>query len=430
MRYYFTIIVMIFIMLWQYRKKRSIWAATVIYPIMWILSLIGLAISDLYYEVSWSILNIIMIGYILFCIGFNIADKGCEECTIYNAEYKDRLNGVGLNIIYYISLIIGLVYLILVRNYVSISDIALSMTTLIGNKTSKIIQIPAYMTYIDGAVSTTLKIYLLMYFRSKQDEKLKTYFMNKKMGLRCVVLLVISVLIVLTHFSRNALLSLTLPIFFIFFISKKVDGKKVILWGGLLFILFVVLFIWYSYFRDAFLYENEKFWTVTVNRFSLYLSGGIVALNQAKEKYLSWFSLDGLNHTFAFAVALIDKMFGTNHTPDVVLDSISIGNNVRTNVYTVYYWNALDLGVIYSVCCQFILGWIYGYFYKRVRLGSFRALYWYSTLSFSLVFMFFADQYASIGQSWVIRIITYIIIATICGLSRIKIGKLNQGRAT
>lgn len=427
MRYFVTSICLIIIMICQFRKNRFLLAAPVCYPIMWIFALWGLMLSKSFYLVGYDTLFIIIIGYLLFCLGFNYTNRGNRFSNIYTVKYTERLNEFGLTICFYIAVGVGALYIVLVRRYFSWGSFVESLLSVMGNKASGIIQIPTYLVYLSGIVTIITRIYLLLHFRSQDNIVNNNSILYEiKVKNRCIILFLISVVILLTNFSRNALLNFILPIIFIIIISKKIDSRKIVLVGTISFVLFLALFLWFSHFRDAYLYNEGNFWSVSIEQLSLYLSGSIVAFDQASKQYLSIVSFDGLNHTLSFLTPYIDRLIGTHLTPDVVLESISIGKGIGTNVYTVYYWNSLDLGIIYGVILQFVFGVMYGSFYKRMRVGSFRATFWYCTLSYSLIMMFFADQYTSIGPTWLLRIITYIIVGTICGVTRFKLGKVNR----
>lgn len=426
MLYILTILVMIIIMISQYKKYKYILAAPVVYPLMWILSLLGLVGTNSFFPVSMATMLVIISGYALFCAGFTKGSKGYKKDFPVSQQCYERLNPLGLNISFYLAIAVGIVYMVLIRRYIPYSSAQAMLLSLIGNKASNVVVIPGYISILAGFVRVITNIFLLYYFRNYNVRNGDKCWQALSLRNKCIVLFAISTIILFTNFSRNGLLNYLLPIAFIFIISRKISTSKIVLGGTIFMGAFVAVFAWFSFFRDSYLYSGNNYGEVFSNQFSLYLSGGVVAFDQAVQTELSWISSETLNHTFSLFASITDTLFGTSFTPEVVLNSIQIGPNLTTNVYTVYYWYALDLGIIFSILVQFVLGFMYGHFYKRASWGSFRATYWYSVLSYPLIMMYFADQYASIGQTWFTRIISYIVIATICGVSRFKLGALNS----
>ena len=79
-KYYLTIAILLFIMILEFKKFRYLMSATVIYPVMWIFSIIGLLfLGSKVNEIHVSTFLIIVSGYLLFTLGFNLAYRREEK---------------------------------------------------------------------------------------------------------------------------------------------------------------------------------------------------------------------------------------------------------------------------------------------------------------------------------------------------------------
>ena len=125
-------------------------------------------------------------------------------------------------------------------------------------------------------------------------------------------------------------------------------------------------------------------------------------------------------YTFSFVTAMADKMLGTDLTPYVVQDRVYIGTSAYTNVFTVYQWTGLDFGIIYAILWQFGFGMLYGVLFALWRRGRSVAAFFYSVMGYSLVMMFFEDQYFSIAQTWMI------IMAILAAYFVLTIGRMGK----
>ena len=421
MRCIITSFVLLVIMIKEYGKHKHVLCATVVYPIMWIFSLLGLLLTDKYYVISYEMLAIIIIGYIVFCCGFNFCNRQGYSETIYNAKFCDEnISEFGMSTAFIISLVIGVLYLYKVRNYISLTSIATSLTMIRTNSANGNLSLPIYLVYLSGMVQCSMRIFLFVYLRNQENTMSQKDIRQIRLKNRVIILFILSLVILLTNFSRNSLLFFGLSIITIVLLTKKVKTKKIILILSILFLAFIGVFIWFSMFRDAYKYTSGNVWDTATTSLIMYLSGGLIAYDQSIQRgIVSIFAVNGLNHTGALITSIIDLLCGTQLTPGVVLPSIAIGPSSGTNVYTVYYWTSLDLGVIFSIICQFFYGFLHGRLYCGVRKGSIRHTYWYCMILFTK-YDVFEEQYFSIGQSWLLRIIAYVIIGTMCGITRFK----------
>ena len=300
------------------------------------------------------------------------------------------------------------------RHFLSLTNFVASLSSIRQGIRQNELKIPVFLNYFSAFVRCTLYYSWAIWLRRKKQLIFEVGRNNKiyvSLRNKCIILSLLYVVILMTSFSRNSLLFFALPIVFIVFIEKDCSNRIIIISLVILLGLFLVFFFWFSQYKANYLFEGRNYWDVAFENLFLYLSGGIVGLDQLLQKgSLSFFCFNGLSHTFSLVTSIIDKLFGTHITPSVVQSGIMIGNSTSTNVFTVYQWTALDLGLVYAVMMQFFLGLLYGELYKRVCNGSIHGTYWYSFLSYSLVMMFFQDQYFSISQSWFNLLLTSILI--------------------
>lgn len=406
---------MLLILSIEYKKCKTILSAPILYPLPWILSLFGLFLNSNFYPVSYGTLAIIIVGYILFCNGFHAISGPYGRSSFYETDYgRVIISHRSLNIVYYIALGICSYYLVVINRYVPFVSFSQIFLDILGNKASGVIEIPVYLSYLSGIVGC-VRIFMLLLICTTDDITMGQGT-RRRLKRRFGLLMALSIIILLTNFSRNAFLAFILPIIIVVCVCRKTSNKKMIRVGSISFALFVGVFAAFSMFRDSYLYEGENFVEIISDVFSLYLSGGIVAIDQClKTGIIDIFSLNGFEHIFSAFTGIVDRLFGTNMTPDVVIQGIVIGKQaLATNVYTVYHWVALDLGIVISIVFQFIYGGLYGHFFKGMVRGKLSSVYWYALLSYPLIMMFFEDQYTSIGQSWLVRIVSFWLVFKFC----------------
>lgn len=125
--YLITVFILLGIMVFEFCRYRNVICSTVVYPIMWILSILGLLVSgDRIWQVRNATLIIIITGYIFFTIGF-------EASYIYSIKHlkkhivrKLSYTSLGLNIVTFISIVICLGFGYFLWEFIDFSDLATS----------------------------------------------------------------------------------------------------------------------------------------------------------------------------------------------------------------------------------------------------------------------------------------------------------------
>ena len=441
LRYYLTIAVMLVIMIIQYRHYRHLLAAPVIYPVMWMLAFVGLIIAgDMFYEVSIGTCILFVSGYILFSLGFRLGILIKSRSNRYgyvakSEEIEDREIRVntdigdqrlGLNIVTGICVLIGLAYAVYLFKFIDFEDVYQSILRIRGMVGYNTIDFPYILTILRYFIRCSLWYISLQLFRIPKDTDYKGregYNDRADLTIRILIILVSSVFIVVADLSRNDILFTFLPVLFIYILSRRLLDKKITVMFIVSLIFFSSFFIWFTSFKGGVL-EDDLNQEDSQNEYIHYLSGSLVALDVKNKtgaiQYLSFEDGRGV-HTFSLICALRDKLFGTNDTPEVIREKRRIGPASTTNVYTVYEWTGMDWGLLYALLLQLIFGMLYGILYHgavRQRIGS---VFWYSVLSYSLIMMFFQDQFFSISQSWLIIIVICYGIFFLCNRAAVSI---------
>lgn len=433
--YLLSIFILFGIQVFEVYRHKNIVCPTVIYPVMWILSIGGLiASSDNIWPVRNVTLIIIVAGYLLFTIGFELI---CGISIKFPKDYsKSELpcTSLGLNIITLISIGICLLFTLVLWRYIDFGDLLGSWVNVRYKILTKEIEMPYILTVARYFVRCTL--WMLGFFLAKSyiltdskkismssKVKKKKIFVMLRIGLLCTF----GVLLSFYDFSRNDILFISLPMLFMFLFTDRENNKRNL---GILvsaFLLFIVFYLWFMNYRgpDSML-ENYSL-SHRMRSLLNYLSGAIKALDEdIRLGNIKLITTNGGNGAFTLSafIGIFERFFGGNNKLDVMENMIQIGNSEYTNVYTFYHWTAKDFGIIYSLGWQLVFGIAYGKLYYSSLKGSELSFYIYCVLVYPLIMMFFQDQYFSIGQSWIILAgFNFVIIITLHLSNKLNAGK-------
>ncbi len=462
LEYYSTIVVMLIIMIFQYRHYRHILAAPVVYRVMWIIAFAGLiATGNMYYKVSIQICIVFVTGYVLFCIGFRVA-MAIKFRSSNNVGNYDKTAGItmvademisfgkvpvaekttlvdkvivpdttlgdqrlGLNIVTGICVLTGATYAVFLFKYIKFDNFYNSLLNIRRMLKDEELNIPYILTILRYFIRCSLWYFSLQLFRITKEPVYKNregYNARADLTARILIILASSTFIVVADLSRNDILFTFLPVLFIYTLARRLPDRKSIALLMIFFIIFIVFFVWFRSFKGGTL--DDDFGEEGAQRsFSHYLSGPLVGLEEKiRSGDLEYCTLSGGGaYTFSLFSALKDKICGTDDTPYVIREWRKIGPGVRINVYTVYEWTGMDWGILYALLWQFIFGLLYGALFFGAIRQSIRSMFWYSVLSYPLVMMFFEDQFLSVSQSWLILIVICYGIFFICNRAMVKI---------
>lgn len=438
-KYYLTIVILIAMGILEFKKYKDVMAATVIYPVMWVLSIAGMIYRrDMFYEVEWYVLAIIVAGYFLFCIGFEIVNH-TRICTVRNSNtcFEKTVNGInhfdlaqhrlGTTAVTVVSVLVALLYLVYIRSYIDLSDLIGSMYAIREDIANEKLVFPFALQALRYFIRCSMWYVSLLLFcipKSKGYKDTNGYNAKADLSLKLLIIVFAGLVMVFIDLSRNDILFTLLPVLFAFLLGRQLSNRKILLIIGICFLSFIVFFVWFAAFRGNFLDTMSNSSKELERSFFHYLSSSIPALNRGiNDNSLRWFTLNGGNgkYTFSFLTAIFDNIFITDITPYVVQEFVTVGPADHiTNVYTVYQWPAYDFGIIYAILLQLIYGVIYGLLYSKAKEGQFSALFSYSVMGYPLIMMFFEDQLFSIGQTWVIMLVFMYGIFFVCNSAKMK----------
>lgn len=372
---------------------KDIISPAVLCNIPWIFSIAGFIISDFYYINNSIAFLYIIIGAILFQIGYMISlsntrfRRRYEKCEIvFNLNYR----AIKIFIIFEIIVIVFL-YIFLYRFISNYYFMNLYNSIMFGLSKGLLV-IPGFFSYARNIISIATVCFVLMYFYINENEK-KRY--KRILIIQAIIATASSVAII----NRTGILIYLLPILIIIIISKNLNNKPTIRYIFRFVMVFMVFFFVVTFLKYSYQFENQSLVASLLKNVLLYSSGSIAAF----QKFLSgsYEYLYGKN-TFRFFSALLGSINGNNSVKSIVQDVISIGvnNSYITNVYTFYHFYAKDFGMVYALFIQFIVGGLHGASYKAMLSKKPFSVYIFSILIYPLIMQFFHDQYLSILSTW------------------------------
>ncbi|MCR5727133.1 MAG: oligosaccharide repeat unit polymerase [Lachnospiraceae bacterium] len=431
---YITIIILIILGVIEYKKYKHILAATVIYPVMWVLSLIGIIIiGDEYYELTWALPCVIILGYVMFIIGFRIAYKkdstgpyGDDKRELTDDDIGNQMTGI--NLVTAICLGVTVLAVFFLVKEIDFDNILESLSRIKQRIDAGEKPFPYVVVVSRYFLRCAIWYLALVFFRIPKEAGYKTRSgknFKAEVMVRLIAVSCMAFVVMFTDVSRNDILMTLLPVLFIFLLAKRMGNGKILVFSVLCFVFFFVLFSIFIYFRsgtldsfDANGMENGK------DSFKGYLTGSLPAIDQMYQKgRIEMITLSGESgrYTFSLLGAVSDMLFGTKLKPEVLQDYIEIGPGKIINVFTYYHWLGMDFGLIYAALFQFLYGILYGFLYSRTMKNRFSECLWYCILSYPLLMMFFEDQYLAIAQTWFILAAFIFFITLVCNRAKMKV---------
>lgn len=400
-RYIILIIFFVIVMGIEIFRQKSFLSATVIYPVTWIFAIAAVILSvDRYWIVGYGTLCVIGIGYVLFCLGYELTIK-----RLNTKSKKGKARNIKAAYWHYwciagISMMIGVAYAMVIIPSIDITNLAMSWVSIRDNVLLGNMTIPYVLTvarYFNRVAIwfVTLKVVYTEDIR------------QKKICIICLTIILASALIAsFVDFSRNDMLFTILPVLFLVLMKQPMNNKRTCIIVGISFLAFCLFFGWFTQYRGAEYVGTEISVKFKVDSFREYLGDSIPGLNSnIQNGTIKIVTTEGRGkYTLSGIYGLIGKIWGSTEAPQVVQEQTQVGVESYSNVFTIYHWTGRDFGIIYALFWQLILGGVYGVLYYYSTRKNEYAILGYSILSYPLVMMFFQDQFFSIGQSWIILI--------------------------
>ncbi|HFK1789143.1 O-antigen polymerase [Bacillus pacificus] len=357
----------------------------------WILSFIGLTMSD-YLESPTSFMYLyIILGAIIFIIGFGLAmvNTNLGRRYVASAEiYAFKPVMFKLLILFeaLITLYLYYIHYVYVRGHYTIS-IYQSVRQGLANDT---LVIPGYLNYARSIIIILAVCMLIMYFNIQEGQK-------KEYRKILIIQLVLAILNLSLTMTRNGILMSTLPMLISFLICKNFNNRQTLKYAMRFLILFLVFFSVIAIMKVSYLTQYDTYSSLLMNQFALYMSGSLVAFEKLVASSSDY--LYGQN-TFRFLYAIFHKLFGTGEAQGLVQDTVAISDKQGTNVYTFYQYYFKDFGLLYALLVQFFIGIFHGILYRKMLSKRPINIFFFSIMIYPLVMQFFQDQYISLFSTW------------------------------
>ncbi len=393
-----VLIFLIFITMLQYRKYRDIICPAVVMNIMWIFSIMGtyLLVPDFDLKIKTGITFIA--GAMAFQFGFAASSSGnYEDCSVYEIR-PQTLKFLVLVLVPVFAVSLRSLYASMVQNvmYEALRGEGGEVET-IGGYFAKIIQ---YLSIL----------YLILYYRPENEpykRQIKKYV---------IILCAMGFITAIMNATRNGMLFYFLPIVVVFLMSNNVPLKKQVKYLVIGLILFLAYYTYISLNKYWWRYASDNFVDVLTRELASYLSGSILAFDNAIDAHA--FTSMGENVS-RFFLAVSDKLFETNLAPRLV-NEFETAYGINTNVFTFYDFYLRDFGIIFAVFMQFVVSCFHGFAYKTK--DSAVGLFLLSMLTYSLVMQFFQDQYFALISTWIqILIVLLVMLKTNIFIKKSKV---------
>lgn len=378
-----TIIVLIAITLFAYYKYNSLICPAVIHNIFWILSLIGLYWLPEAEAISGSTYCIIIAGSIIFQLGHSASRKFIHNTNKEDSSYY-CIKTSSFNIL---TLVLLIPFSLIAFQF--LNNIRLNGLSSWYSSIKAYARDNSLFDYLNKWIQIIFLCFLLVYWKMPKN-------LRRRNRLSIIALFIMSIFCVISKPSRNSMLFFIAPLIIIYFITHKLSKKKIILIVLLCFFAFMIYFYLISKQKYYYLYEQGESFKIIKEEILTYLSGSIIALDNTIEAH----SYTGLGaYSFRFFTAIFDTLFGTDISVSIVNEFAQIGG-IKTNVFTFYDFYIRDFGVLYALIAQFIVSFIHGIMYRKMKNNDLTSSAFYAFLVYPLIMQFFQDQYLSLFSTW------------------------------
>ena len=381
-----VIIILLFITGIQYRRYRDILCPAVMMNIMWILSVCFSTMLAPNFNMKFETGILLILGALFFQIGFRISSSGSyHNQTLYIVRPK----------VLKLSVFILIPFFFISMKSLYDNMIENALYEALRGEDAETITVGGYFAKFIQYISI---LFIILYNRPEnkfQKKRLKPYvFIICAMGFITAIM----------NATRNGMLFYFLPFIAALMLSNNFSNKKQLQYLGISVIAFLLYYAYISFNKYSWAYESSNSEDVLSSEIITYLSGSIIAFDNAIESHS--FTRMGSN-VFRFFIAISDSMFGTSRAIRLA-NEFETAYGVSTNVFTFYDFYLRDFGIVFAIFMQFVISCVHGISYKCRHTVS--GLFFYSMLSYPLIMQFFQDQYISLLSTWVQVIIVFFIV--------------------
>jgi len=389
-----TILYLIAIEFFAWYRYRDILCPAVLHNIFWILSLAGLGLIDAAMDISIKTSFVIISGGVAFQIGY------AKSPIPPRRSLKSKIR-VNIQTLYIFIFLLFIPFLWVMWLYIKSG--VFSGATLYNALTEgkEEVGLPTIVSYVFKFIQFFSLAVLTINWTILKNSK------NRLLKRAIFLLFVMALVCTLSVPTRNGLLFYFAPLIMVYLFTHKLKRKQILAYLAIGLLVFLAFFYFVSVGKYWYNYENgESPLSVLSGELLSYLSLSIHALDITMDSHE--FTRLG-SDTFRFLLAIWDSIAGTNYTPNIVNDFIETGPT--TNVYTFYDYYLRDFGVFYAILIQFLVAWIHGYFYKRLKVKKgLSTVYFCALLVYPLLMQFFQDQYASLMSLWVQALVVELLV--------------------
>ena len=296
--------------------------------------------------------------------------------------------------IYYFILIISFILIIL--HYITIFGIDGNIIeNLISLKSSFSSGAVAHLINISNAIFIIIFNNDMMVYKNKGK-------LNKKQLIIYFIWMMFLLIVTAKYMLMMFVASLIISYMNIF--PEKIKLRKLILWGGIFPILFMLVYI--IRFISMGLNLSELPFDFIISHLNYYITGGFYAFSNVVEYGLV--GNIGIGIVFAPILNIFNVMFGENLI-STVAEFINIGNGFETNVFTMFGAFQYESGILGAILLTIIIGvFIFNNYYSNLHKPTIPKLSLYSYLGASLMISFFNAFYGTLNV-WEIIIVMMMI---------------------
>ena len=361
-----------------------------LFYIPWIASIGLLSFSQYDYNPNSGTYVYLTLGGLVFFIGFLLSNNGMEVSKRYEkSDETYRIRPMSIKVLISFETLLALYCLFdfyrIYRKF-NVGNIYISIMRPIKLGQASLSSLTVYGLSIISLVTICM---LLVWFYLDKREK------SSIRGWMCIQL-VIGGFSFVSSMTRTGILFNLLAVFVVLIICLNVTNGKLFWFASLFVIGFLVFFSYFTIlkFPESGLEKTE----LILSNLSVYTSGGIVAFEKffGSNQELLWGQ-----HTFRIFYVFGNRIFGTPEVVSLIKEFIDIGNNLTTNVYTMYAFYIADFGKVFGLVMQFLVAIGYGVVYKNMVKKRAVSIFIFAISIYPLIMQFFAEQYFSMLSKWV-----------------------------
>lgn len=356
----------------------SIWS--IVYSAVFIYWNTKLNLNDILYSVF-------LAGLISFISGFALTGnkRGIPSVHIGERQVKLHFPQLVIQLVFIFSVMVILLSCYDAYKFIAVNGIKFNVWQTIGEAKSRgEYSTPIYMSYSRVPITVFAIILATIYYLNPTKINKRNYIVFTCIAFFCALLVT----------NRGAVFFLVISFLFSYLYIKDFDNNK--LFKILMRTLIVILLIFISSSFAKFVYQDQSDTVSFINHhLQAYFANAPVA-------FVEWYKMNiplkfGAN-SFRFFYAILGYPVG-----ETTQEFMAIGDT-KTNVFTFLHYYTADFGIFYAFFILFLLGFGYGYLYKKVMFSQKFSMVKHvllSSLYFPLVYQFFSDTYFSLLSFWI-----------------------------